>query len=85
MNGDGVVISTSINDDLSEAIVARFLIELTSITISYFDIVIPIAASLDVSPLQRIHNFEQICAIEQDPHFAGETITMGPRQSGACL
>ena len=34
-------------------------------------IVIPIAASLDVSPLQRIHNFEQICAIEQDPHFRG--------------
>ena len=34
-------------------------------------IVIPIAASLDVSPLQRIHNFEQICAIEQDPRFRG--------------
>ena len=33
--------------------------------------VIPIAASLHVKPLQLIHNFEQICAIEQDPNFCG--------------
>ena len=31
----------------------------------------PIAASVAVSPLQRILNFEQICAIEQDPNFNG--------------
>ncbi len=41
-------------------------------------IVIPIAASLDVKPLQRIHNFEQICAIEQDPHFCGGDYYDGP-------
>jgi len=34
-------------------------------------IVVPIASSLDVTPLQLIHNFEQICAIEQDPNFRG--------------
>lgn len=34
-------------------------------------IVVPIAAALEVTPLQRIHNFEQICAIEQDPDFGG--------------
>ncbi|NCC50551.1 MAG: homoserine O-acetyltransferase [Spartobacteria bacterium] len=33
--------------------------------------VIPIAAGLEVTILQRIHNFEQICAIEEDPHFNG--------------
>ena len=33
--------------------------------------VIPIASSLHVKPLQLIHNFEQICAIEQDPNFCG--------------
>ncbi len=35
------------------------------------DIVVPIAASIEVKPLQRIHNFEQICAIEHDPNFCG--------------
>ena len=34
-------------------------------------IVVPIASSLDVTPLQLIHNFEQIYAIEQDPNFRG--------------
>ncbi len=33
--------------------------------------VIPIAAAMEVSLLQRIHNFEQICAIEEDPDFRG--------------
>jgi len=33
--------------------------------------VIPIAAGLNVTILQRIHNFEQICAIEEDPFFNG--------------
>jgi len=33
--------------------------------------VIPIAAAMDVSLLQRIHNFEQIRAIEEDPDFRG--------------
>lgn len=33
--------------------------------------VIPIASGLTVTVLQRIHNFEQICAIEFDPAFRG--------------
>ncbi len=33
--------------------------------------VIPIAAGMEVSLLQRIHNFEQIQAIEEDPDFRG--------------
>lgn len=33
--------------------------------------VIPIAAGMEVSLLQWIHNFEQICAIEEDPDFQG--------------
>jgi homoserine O-acetyltransferase len=33
--------------------------------------VIPLAAGAAVTPLQRIHNFEQICAIEADPDFRG--------------
>ena len=41
-------------------------------------IVVPIAASLNVSPLQRINNFEQICAIEQDPYFRGGDYYDGP-------
>jgi len=31
--------------------------------------VVPIAAGLEVSTLQRIHNFEQVYAIESDPHY----------------
>lgn len=34
-------------------------------------IVIPISAGMEVSLLQRIHNFEQIRAIEDDPNFRG--------------
>ncbi len=34
-------------------------------------VVIPIAAGLSVTALQRIHNFEQALAIENDPLFAG--------------
>jgi len=34
-------------------------------------IVAPIATSLYATTLHRIHNFEQIYAIEQDPHFKG--------------
>jgi homoserine O-acetyltransferase len=33
------------------------------------DIVIPIAAGTQTTALQKIHNFEQICAIENDPSF----------------
>lgn len=33
------------------------------------DVVIPIAAGVRVTPLQKIHNFEQITAIENDPNF----------------
>lgn len=33
--------------------------------------VIPIASGIEVSILQRIYNYEQICAIEEDKHFSG--------------
>jgi homoserine O-acetyltransferase/O-succinyltransferase len=33
--------------------------------------VIPFATGATITPLQRIHNFEQICAIESDPNFRG--------------
>lgn len=45
-------------------------------------IVVPIAASVEVKPLQRIHNFEQICAIEQDPNFCGGDYYDGPSPDG---
>ena len=35
------------------------------------DIVIPIATGARVTALQKIHNFEQIMAIENDPNFNG--------------
>lgn len=41
-------------------------------------IVIPIACGLSVSFLQRIHNFEQIYAIESDPNFKGGEFYGGP-------
>ena len=41
-------------------------------------IVIPIAAGNSVTILQRIHNFEQICAIEKDPNFNGGNYYDGP-------
>jgi len=41
--------------------------------------VIPIACGPELSILQRIQNFEQIYAIEQDPHFNG-----GDYYAGAC-
>ena len=41
--------------------------------------VIPIAAGLGVTALQRIHIFEQCNAIENDPHFAGGDYYDGPR------
>lgn len=34
-------------------------------------VVIPVATGVRATPLQLIHNFEQINAIENDPHFAG--------------
>jgi len=41
-------------------------------------IVIPIASGLQVTPLQRLHNFEQIYAIERDPNFRGGDYYDGP-------
>ncbi len=41
--------------------------------------VIPIACGPNVSILQRIHNFEQIYSIEEDPHFNGGDYYDGPR------
>ena len=41
-------------------------------------VVIPIATGLAVTPLQRIHNFEQIYAIEHDPAFRGGDYYDGP-------
>ena len=48
--------------------------------------VVPIASGLCVTVLQRIHNFEQICAIEFDPAFCGGDYygTKGP-QKGLAL
>ncbi len=40
--------------------------------------VIPFATGATITPLQRIHNFEQICAIESDPHFHGGDFYEGP-------
>jgi homoserine O-acetyltransferase len=40
--------------------------------------VVPIAAGLGVTALQRIHIFEQCNAIENDPHFAGGDYYDGP-------
>ena len=40
--------------------------------------VIPIAAGLTVTALQRIHIFEQCNAIENDPHYAGGDYYEGP-------
>ena len=40
-------------------------------------LVIPIATSMRSSILQRIHNFEQIYAIERDPHFQGGNYYQG--------
>ena len=33
--------------------------------------VVPIATGYEVTPLQRVHNFEQVFAIETDPRFCG--------------
>ncbi len=41
-------------------------------------LVIPIAAGMTVTILQRIHNFEQICAIEKDPNFKEGNYYDGP-------
>jgi homoserine O-acetyltransferase len=41
-------------------------------------IVIPIACSHEVTVLQRIHNFEQVYAIEADPCFRGGDYYGGP-------
>jgi homoserine O-acetyltransferase len=35
------------------------------------DVVVPIASGIEVTPLQEIHNFEQIAAITNDPAFRG--------------
>ena len=41
-------------------------------------IVIPVASGLTVTVLQRIHNFEQIYAIEHDPNFRSGDYYKGP-------
>ncbi|MCF7838866.1 MAG: homoserine O-acetyltransferase [Candidatus Marinimicrobia bacterium] len=40
--------------------------------------VIPIASAFEVDLLQRIHNFEQICVIEEDPAYNGGDYYDGP-------
>ncbi len=42
------------------------------------DIVIPIASGVRVTPLQTLHNFEQITAIENDPNFQKGDYYEGP-------
>lgn len=46
------------------------------------EVVIPVATSAEISPLNRIYNFEQICAIEFDPAFNNGDYygTEGPRK-----
>jgi homoserine O-acetyltransferase/O-succinyltransferase len=41
-------------------------------------IVVPIAAGMELTPLQRLHNLEQIIAIERDPGFCGGDYYDGP-------
>lgn len=41
--------------------------------------VIPFATSTRITPLQRLHNFEQIFAIESDPNFRAGDYYDGPR------
>jgi homoserine O-acetyltransferase len=41
--------------------------------------VIPIATGVTVTPIQRLHNFEQVCAIEADPNFTGGDYHEGRR------
>lgn len=41
-------------------------------------IVVPIAAGLEVTSLQALHNFEQMFAIVTDPHFKGGDYYGGP-------
>ena len=42
-------------------------------------IVIPIASGMSTSILQRIYNYEQICAIEEDKYFNSGNYYSGPR------
>ena len=42
------------------------------------DVVIPIASGVRVTALQKIHNFEQITAIENDPDYADGDYDAGP-------
>lgn len=54
----------------------------TNFAVRYPDrvrIVVPIAAGVSVSILQRIYNYEQICAIEEDKFFNGGHYYDGPR------
>lgn len=49
-------------------------------------IVIPFATGVTVTPVQRLHNLEQICAIESDPHFCGGDYYAGsPPDRGLAL
>ncbi len=49
-------------------------------------IVIPLASGMSVTSLQRIHNYEQVYAIETDPNFAGGNFYDGPLpESGVAL
>jgi homoserine O-acetyltransferase len=41
--------------------------------------VIPFATGVAITAIQRLHNFEQICAIEADPNFRGGAYYGGPR------
>jgi homoserine O-acetyltransferase len=49
-------------------------------------IVVPMASGVETSMLQRIMNFEQVTAIESDPHFKGGDHYEGPRpETGLAL
>lgn len=46
------------------------------------EVVIPIASGARATSLQRIHNLEQIAAIQNDPHFQGGDYYDGPKPTG---
>ena len=58
------------------------------LAVSYPDrvrFVISIASGVQVSPLQRIHNLEEVCAIENDPAFNGGNYYSGPKPTQGLL
>ena len=86
MNGDGVVISAGIDDDLPEAIIRCFLISSASAAIGDFDDVISIT-TCDIDAA-----FDRVAAIDSDRIIAisavaisGKTTRFGLKGICICL